>query len=248
MPRISVLIPAYNEESLLAATLDCIKSSLKEAGLEDAELIVCDNNSADGTSRVAREAGAQVVFEPHNQIARARNHAAAHAAGEWLLFVDADTRPTPALLLAMLSCIEGGGVCGGGALVRFDTPVAGPGRVLLRWWNALSLRLALAAGCFIFCRRLAWAETGGFDERLYAAEELAFAQRVKRWGRKKGERFVVLSDPPVITSARKLARYGQWRILLQLLPVLLPGALRSRRLCRFWYDRPAPASRHAKGD
>src|SRR5438876_11028275 len=59
-----------------------------------AELIVCDNNSDDRTAQIARAAGARVVFEPVNQIARARNTGAAHAAGEWLIFIDADSHPS----------------------------------------------------------------------------------------------------------------------------------------------------------
>src|SRR2546427_11185726 len=55
-----------------------------------AELIVCDNNSDDRTAQIARAAGARGVFEPVNQIARARNTGAAHAAGDCLIFIDAD--------------------------------------------------------------------------------------------------------------------------------------------------------------
>lgn len=236
-PRISILVPAYNEEPLLPATLERIRSSLAAAGVSNAELIVCDNNSSDATARVAREAGAQVVFEPHNQIARARNRAAASARADWLLFLDADTQLSPELLRATLEEIAGGKTCGGGALVQFDAPVGRLPRAALRFWNRLSMRFGLAAGCFVFCRRAAWEAAGGFDERRYAGEELSFSSRVKRWGRERGERFVILPRPPVISSARKLEMYGPWRILLRVLPLALPGALRSRRLCRFWYER-----------
>ena len=60
----------------------------------DFELIVCDNNSTDRTAEIARAAGATVVFEPVNQIARARNSGAAAATGDWLIFVDADSHPS----------------------------------------------------------------------------------------------------------------------------------------------------------
>ena len=51
------------------------------------ELMVCDNNSSDTTAAIARASGARVVFEPVNQIGRARNTGAAAATGEWLVFV-----------------------------------------------------------------------------------------------------------------------------------------------------------------
>ena len=97
--RLSVVVPAFNEERLLAETLRHIAAGMEvfRARGWSAELIVCDNNSTDRTAAIARAAGATVVFEPVNQIARARNRGAARAGGDWLLFVDADSSPSPAL-------------------------------------------------------------------------------------------------------------------------------------------------------
>jgi glycosyltransferase involved in cell wall biosynthesis len=92
--RLSVVVPAFNEERLLAGSLAATRDAMRvfdEAGWAT-ELIVCDNNSTDRTAEIAREAGAAVVFEP-NQIAWARNAGAARASGDWLLFVDADSYP-----------------------------------------------------------------------------------------------------------------------------------------------------------
>ena len=93
------------------------------------ELIVCDNNSTDRTVEIARAAGAQVVFEPHNQISRARNRGAGAATGEWLLFVDADSTPSRELFEDLREAIEGGRVLGGGRL-RFL-----PARRVFRAWR-----------------------------------------------------------------------------------------------------------------
>ncbi|MEK6246435.1 MAG: glycosyltransferase family A protein, partial [Pseudomonadota bacterium] len=83
---------------MLAATLESIQAAAQVfEGAGGWELIVCDNNSTDDTAGIARAAGARVVFEPHNQISRARNRGAAGAAGEWLVFVDADSSPSPGL-------------------------------------------------------------------------------------------------------------------------------------------------------
>ncbi|MGC9035233.1 MAG: glycosyltransferase family 2 protein, partial [Verrucomicrobiia bacterium] len=75
--KISIVIPAYNEEKLLPQTLLHVKKAA-EAFLNknwEYEIIVCDNNSSDNTAEIARLYGAMVVFEPINQIARARNKA-----------------------------------------------------------------------------------------------------------------------------------------------------------------------------
>ena len=90
------MVPAFNEEQLIEASLRSIRAAMAafdRAGWES-ELIVCDNNSTDRTADIARAMGATVVFEPINQISRARNAGAAAASGGWLVFVDADSQPS----------------------------------------------------------------------------------------------------------------------------------------------------------
>ncbi len=89
--KVSVVIPAFNEARLLGETLRHVQAALTVFTSRGwgVEIIVCDNNSTDATAEIARAAGATVVFEPENQIARARNSGAAAATGDWLIFVDA---------------------------------------------------------------------------------------------------------------------------------------------------------------
>jgi glycosyltransferase involved in cell wall biosynthesis len=238
-PLISVLIPAYNEERLIAAVLAQVRASFAAAGSVSYEIIVCDNHSTDATAAVARAQGAEVVYEPHNQISRARNAAARAARGKWLIFLDADTFLPPALLAETLDRLAGGQVCAGGALLCFSQET--PGRFatgLTGLWNWISARFGLAAGSYIFCARAAWEEVGGFDERVYAGEELLFSRRLKRWARARGLRFQVLTQTPVVTSARKLEWYGTWQLLWRMVLLLRPGALRNRGSCALWYTRP----------
>jgi glycosyltransferase involved in cell wall biosynthesis len=116
--KVSVVVPAFNEERLLEGSLAAIRDAM--AVFPQSELIVCDNNSTDRTAEIARAAGATVVFEPVNQIARARNRGAAGASGDWLVFVDADSYPDAALFKAALKEMRGGKCIGGGATVAFD--------------------------------------------------------------------------------------------------------------------------------
>ena len=60
-------------------------------------MLVCDNNSTDHTGEIAEAAGARVVFEKHNQISRARNAPGNAAKGEWIIFIDADSKPSKTL-------------------------------------------------------------------------------------------------------------------------------------------------------
>src|SRR5688500_16557997 len=102
--HLSIIIPAFNEERLIEQCLKSIYASLaanNKPGFTS-EIIVVDNNSTDNTATLAKQAGVRVVFEPINQIGRARNTGAAEATGDWLLFVDADSVLNPELLADIL--------------------------------------------------------------------------------------------------------------------------------------------------
>src|SRR2546425_8931640 len=106
--KISVVVPAFNEEKLIGQSLRSIRDAaetLLQRGWE-CEILVCDNNSSDRTAELARTAGAQVVFEPVNQISRARNAGAAAATGDWLVFVDADSFPCRGLFAELADRIQ----------------------------------------------------------------------------------------------------------------------------------------------
>ncbi len=109
---------------------------------------------------------------------------------------------------------------------------------MTRLWNGISARFGLAAGSYVFCYRQAWEDCGGFDETVYAGEEIFFSHRLKRWARQRGLRFRILTETPVITSARKVGWYGQWGLLWRCLMMMRPGAVRSRAACSLWYSRP----------
>jgi len=239
--RLSVLIPAYNEEQFIAATIDSVHRSFSEIRWPGYEIVVCDNNSTDQTAEIARAGRARVTFEPHNQIARARNTAAKAARGQWFIFLDADTLLNQATLRATITALESGRAGAGGAVVRLETNGVGPGgRLLVQTWNVLSRTLKWAAGSYVFCRRDAWLETGGFDEQLYVSEEVWFSRALKRWCRANGLEFKILSDSPVVTSARKMRWYSPWQLLKQFAVFLIPGTWRTREKCTTWYTRPRP--------
>lgn len=246
--ELSVVIPAWNEEAFLGETIDRIRVSL--ASLDaPSEVIVVDNNSTDATAAVAEAAGAQLVFEPINQISRARNTGAQAAGGRWFLFIDADTHISRELVASVVETLREEKTVGGGATMVLDQETSAPARTGLALWNAASTRLKIAAGSFFWCRRDAFEDVGGFPESRYAGEELVLSRQLKRWGRKRGMRFRVLSHAPVVTSARKLQWYGSLDLVQQVAVALIPGALRSKRLMKTWYDDSGRQEmRNAKAD
>lgn len=237
--RLSVVIPAFNEEKLLGRCLAAVAEAARELtrrGWEH-EVIVCDNNSTDRTPEVAGAGGARVVFEPRNQIARARNTGARAARGDWLLFLDADCVPSPELFADLAQVLSTGRVLGGGARVALENPPAA-GRALTALWNLISRLTAWAPGGFLFCEAAAFRTLDGFNEELFVSEEIDFSRRLKRLARAQGRRVVILQRHPVLTSARKLHLYtpGElraftWQYLRRPLAVA-----RNRSACPIWYD------------
>lgn len=178
----------------------------------------------------------RLVFEPHNQIARARNRGAAAARGDWLIFVDADSYPDAELFGEVVR--EAASECiGGGATLalHIDDAVA---RASVGAWNYLSRTMKWAAGSFIFCRADAFRELGGFSEAFYAGEEIDFSRRLKRLARRRGKRVVILHRHPLRTSERKARLYTKREHFAFVLKTLLLGGrtLRNREACRTWYD------------
>lgn len=233
--KLSVVVPAYNEEKLLPESLRAILAAMQ--AFDDAELVVCDNNSSDATGDLARAAGAKVVFEPVNQISRARNAGARAAGGDWLLFIDADSCPSLSLFLEVRECIGRGGVLAGGATVAY--PHAGlPARLALGSWNLLSRTMGWAAGSFIFVEAASFHTVGGFSEELFAGEEIDLFRRLKRRARALGRRIVILHRHPLASSDRKLALYGWGELARFVVKTVATGGatLRRKEDCPAWYD------------
>lgn len=237
--KISVIVPAFNEEKLLAGTLRSIRAAMAAFIHRGwlTELIVCDNNSTDRTAEIARTEGAQVVFEPVNQISRSRNTGAAAATGDWLVFVDADSQPNAELFADLADTITKGSCLAGGCTLRMDG-----NRRAAHWlngfWNGISRVTRWAAGSFIFCDAKVFREIGGFNQTLYASEEIDLFIRLKRLARKTGRRIVILHRHPMTTSDRKLRLYTTGELLRFTLKTvfLWRRTLRDPKECHAWYD------------
>lgn len=229
MPSVSFIIPAYNEAQLLGRTLTAIERAARALHLTF-EMIVVDDASVDHTPELARAHGARVVPVNHRQIAATRNAGAREASGEWLVFVDADTIISETVLRDAIAALRAGAV-GGGCVVRFDGRVPRYGRALIALVLPIYLALGLAAGCFLFCTRQAFDAVGGFDEKLFAAEEAVLSRALGRLGR------FVLLRASVVTSARKLRAHSAREVLGTLLRLAFTGpkALRQREGLGLWY-------------
>jgi len=237
--KISIIIPAFNEEKLIAGTLERIaaaSSAFLTLGWI-VETIVCDNNSTDRTAELARSAGAKVVFEPINQISRARNAGAAGASGDWLIFVDADSHPSAGLFANVAEVIQSGRVLAGGSTVAIDRNYLLP-RAAVAGWNLLSRIRRWAAGSFIFCEAAAFREIGGFSTELFISEEIDLSKRLQKLARQRGKRMTILHRHPIVTSVRKIHLYTPREHLRFLGRLLIQRGrpMKNREECAIWYD------------
>lgn len=237
--KVSIVVPAFNEERLLGQSL--AKVNLARAAFArrdwESELIVCDNNSTDRTADIARSAGAVVVFEPVNQIGRARNRGAAAASGDWLLFIDADSQPGLELFAEVAEQIASGQCLAGGSTLRLEGSHRMAG-IVTGMWNWASRWRGLLAGSFIFCEAAAFRNIGGFDHGYFAGEELDLGKRLKARAEATGKSIVILHRHPLLTSDRKVKLYSTWEHLRFMLKAGLrpERVMRDKAACYAWYD------------
>lgn len=226
---LSFIVPAYNEESLIGRTLEALTQAARTIG-EPYEIMVVDDASSDRTVDIAKTHGARVIRIDRRQIAATRNAGAQEAKGDKLIFVDADTVVTEAVVRAAIEAMNLGAV-GGGCAVNFDGQLPRYAELVHPMMVRFFRAAGFACGCFLFCTRPAFDAAGGFDEKLFASEEIWMSRALKRQGR-----FVVLREP-VTTSGRKLRMYSGKEVLRLFAGILVAGpkALRTRDGLEVWY-------------
>jgi glycosyltransferase involved in cell wall biosynthesis len=240
-PRLSVIVPAFNEVRALPATLTAIDSARSRARIAcgcETELVVVDNASTDETAEVARDAGATVVDEPLRNVGRARNAGAAAATGNLLVFVDADTW-MPEDAFERIARAMQDARCVGGALDLVHRPRSTLLRAYLCAWRLLGLGLRMSQGAAQFCRRDAFDALGGYDERLWMGEDVELQWRLRRLARRGGGSHRVIRDCRVVPSPRRFDQWPLWRTLVWTHPLAVTALARSSRFWRKgWYETP----------
>lgn len=213
---ISFIVPAHNEELWIGKCLSSIRATMDKIA-EPYEVIVVDDASTDATPRIAEQMGARTLGVEHRKISAVRNAGARAANGEVFFFVDADTQVNERAASAALAALRGGAV-GGGCVFDFDEPIPLWARTIHSMACVMGRLIRWVGGCFLFCTRDAYDATGGFSESLYAGEDIAFIQALKKVGR-----FVVLK-PTVVTSGRKLDVVGPWEVIKLVLTISIHGS------------------------
>jgi len=236
-PTLSVIIPAWNEEKYVGRTIDSLKRAAsvyeRERGCT-AEIIVADNNSSDHTADVARQHGAHVVHEPVNNIGKARNAGVKAARGQYIAFCDADNEVTENLLVLVHDHLEDPRVAGGGTWIEPANHNLKVDFFYFLWH--LYVNVSRVGVGMMHCRKADFESFGGFDETIYAAEDVQLAYDLKRLGK-----FNLIKKGWIITSTRKIDQTPLWEMIAKLIGFGfgLQKKIRSKEYCEHWYDKAA---------
>lgn len=208
MVEVSVIIPTYNEEKVIARTLGYL--SRQTIPRSSYELIVVDGGSSDRTVEVASRLADRVIRQSGEGVGGARNDGARVAKGRILVHTDADIAPSPEWLERITSHFTEGvvAVCGP------DAPIESKFRYLLLYFfinlfSDVTYRMGIVGtrGTNTAVLRDKFFEVGGYtDYPLCDDVELGF--RLKRLGR-----VVYTRKTMVKASARRLEKYGILRVL-----------------------------------
>ncbi len=183
---ITLIIPAYNEEHYIGATLAAAQKAGKG---RFKEIMVVDNASTDNTAEVARQNGARVIFQSQKGLTHARQAGYESVSSELIAFIDADTLITAQWLdIAERVFTE-----------RDDAvSISGPRQYFgTTWWRCWILNAMWgmapiayrAVGCMLLggnfiVRRSAIRQIGGFDTQIeFYGEDTDLARRLSKIGK-----------------------------------------------------------------
>ena len=225
-PRVSVVVPAYNEEKDLPVAL----ASLLNQEFKDFELIVVDNGSSDETSVIAKRLGAKVIAENRRGIAQARQAGFLSSKGGIIATTDADTVVPPDWLSRIVNefrensnLVAIGGLYrfySGPPLVRAFSPMLAYHlwRIDRRFTGGWSL-----PGCNMAVTREAFLQVGGFNTCLHLCEDADLAHRLRAVGN------VALRPDLVVATSGRRYRNGLTNGLLTYVPNLFSFYLLKKR-------------------
>lgn len=176
LPRITVVIPCYNQAHYLVESIQCVLDQT----LKEFEIIVVDDGSTDDTTQVVARFGGVVrcVRQENKGLAAARNAGIQAARGEFVGFLDADDLWLPNFLQVLTPILEheqylGAVYCGSQFIDSRGYPLP---QTITRTYPADQLHNVLTGGDFfpahsVLVRRSVFQEAGLFDESLNASED-----------------------------------------------------------------------------
>jgi glycosyltransferase involved in cell wall biosynthesis len=233
--RLSIIIPAFNEEKLLPETLRRIRVAMESLAGE-CELIVVDNESTDKTREIAESFGAKIVTESVKNIGAIRNTGSKEATGEVFIFFDADTFITEDLLVVIDEKMRDPKCFGGAVDVdygNFERPWLRFMKSAWKFWGPI---FNMKQGAAQFFRRDVFDAIGGYDERIYLGEDIDIYWRATKYAKQNGGTLSFIEDPKVVTSTRRFDKMSIWDTMVLTHPVFILLNWKRSKPWRRWYD------------
>ncbi len=235
--KISLIIPLYNEEKLIAETLQSImraKNSFEETPDNYLEVIIVDNNSTDKSIEICNKFDVQIVNEEIHNIAKVRNTGAKHATGDVLCFLDADSKVSSNIFSLITERMVTDEYIGGGTKFKLDK-----NNLFFKLIHLCSntfTRIFGLSGVLIYVTKKDFEKLGGFNENYYAAEDIDFVLKMKNLGKVYNKKFSNINQGYVETSSRKFKTVTIKDVIFQG-GLLLHKSLRENpNLCQQWYN------------
>jgi glycosyltransferase involved in cell wall biosynthesis len=207
--KISVIIPAHNEEEYLPLGLAAVAEAAKFTSYE-VETIVVLNRCSDRTEQIARDFGAIIAREDAKNLARIRNAGFAASTGEIVITVDADSRLHPHFLRIAVEKLQKN-LIGGGVMVfpdRWSLGIVCSAMMAVPY--LAKYRLSFAA---FWTTRKAFDAINGFNPDFVTIEDVDFAVRLRDYGKTLGKKWGTVWSAPLVTSCRKFDQYGDWHLV-----------------------------------
>ena len=233
--KISIVIPAYNEENYLPATLEKIGAALANAGC-NSETIVVDNESTDKTQQIAENFGAKVFTETEHNIAKVRNTGAKNAVGDVSIFVDADTLVPETLFQKIVDAMKDEKCFGGAVAVDYQRFERKWMKIYLRGWQFWGTLFSMKQGATQFCRKSIFEKLGGYDETIFMGEDVIFYWRLTKFAEQSNGYLLFIKNPKVTTSTRRFDRMSIWKTLLLTHPLFILLTRKRKKFWRDWYE------------
>ena len=198
--QFSIIVPVFNEALLIRPFLQHLRERAPEA-----EIIVADGGSSDGTVDLAKGFCDQLVRNESNRAIQ-MNTGACAARGDILWFVHVDAELPLRCLDEIERIMDDPNVVGGYFRIRL------PGGLVYRFTDSFAhyagILLRMRCGDHgIFCRRTAFLDIGGFP-KVPLMEDVEFFRRLHRRGR------VTYSDKRILISPRRYEAIGRTRLTL----------------------------------
>ncbi len=235
--KISIIIPLYNEEKLIAGTLQSImraKTNFELDSNNNLEVIIVDNNSTDKSIEICKKFNVKIVTEKIHNIAKVRNTGAKHATGDVLCFLDADSKVSTNIFTLIAERMSSDEYIGGGTKFKLDK-----NNLLFKLiyiGSNVFTRISGLSGVLIYLKREDFEKIGGFNENYYAAEDIDFVLKMKNLGKVYNKKFSNINQGYVVTSSRKFQTVTFKDLVFQG-GLLLHKPLRENpNLCQQWYN------------